>query len=403
MGGTWVHWFQPNTFRELTRYGMMDELEHSADYSRKHNYFTWVTESGRRNMSHEEEEALFTRALHKFMNIDGNLGKTVMPFPFNAHWNKDVLKWADLSVADRIAQIQHDLTEDERNAIETFVLLCSCGTRDDSSFLDFLRWWAAGDYNYASVLETTIGFKLKCGQSGFAIRFFEEALESGNLSYSLDTAVSSIDSSRSIVQVRCRDGRAFLAKRVICTVPLNVLNKVQFNPPLSKAKVEAAALKHVNQCVKLHAEIKDPEMRSWGGMVYPHNKLVLGVADGLTPANNTHCVFFGIGANHINVDENIDETLKSIKEFTTVEVERLVFHNWSKDEFAEGAWVWYRPGMEVKYLGALRERHGPVLFANSDWAAGGWRSFIDGAIESGAETALLVRKELRTKALSSQL
>lgn len=59
--------------------------------------------------------------------------------------------------------------------------------------------------------------------------------------------------------------------------------------------------------------------------------------------------------------------------------------------------------MEVKYLGALRERHGPVLFANSDWAAGGWRSFIDGAIESGAETALLVRKELRTKALSSQL
>lgn len=55
MGGTWVHWFQPNTFRELTRYGMMDELEHSADYSRKHNYFTWVTESGRRNMSHEEE------------------------------------------------------------------------------------------------------------------------------------------------------------------------------------------------------------------------------------------------------------------------------------------------------------------------------------------------------------
>lgn len=51
--------------------------------------------------------------------------------------------------------------------------------------------------------------------------------------------------------------------------------------------------------------------------------------------------------------------------------------------------------MELKYLEALRRRHGPVLFANSDWAAGGWRSFIDGAIQSGAETAVTVREELR--------
>ena len=59
--------------------------------------------------------------------------------------------------------------------------------------------------------------------------------------------------------------------------------------------------------------------------------------------------------------------------------------------------------MEVKYLAALRERHGPVLFANSDWASGGWRSFIDGAIESGTDTALMVRKELKIKPLMSQL
>ena len=51
--------------------------------------------------------------------------------------------------------------------------------------------------------------------------------------------------------------------------------------------------------------------------------------------------------------------------------------------------------MEVKYLEALRERQGPVLFANSDWAAGAWRSFIDGAIQSGTEAALTVRDELK--------
>jgi monoamine oxidase len=50
--------------------------------------------------------------------------------------------------------------------------------------------------------------------------------------------------------------------------------------------------------------------------------------------------------------------------------------------------------MEVKYLEELRKPQGAVFFANSDWAAGGWRSFIDGAIQSGTEAALAVRKEL---------
>lgn len=50
--------------------------------------------------------------------------------------------------------------------------------------------------------------------------------------------------------------------------------------------------------------------------------------------------------------------------------------------------------MELQYLEALRKRHGAVLFANSDWASGGWRSFIDGAIQSGAEAAVTIRDEL---------
>lgn len=65
--------------------------------------------------------------------------------------------------------------------------------------------------------------------------------------------------------------------------------------------------------------------------------------------------------------------------------------------------VWYRPGMEVKYLEALRKRQGAVLFANSDWAAGGWRSFIDGAIQSGTEAALTVRNELQVPLKASRL
>jgi monoamine oxidase len=70
-----------------------------------------------------------------------------------------------------------------------------------------------------------------------------------------------------------------------------------------------------------------------------------------------------------------------------------VFHNWSKDEFAKGAWFFSPPQLLSTSLEALRARHGNVLFANSDWAVG-WRSFIDGAIEEGTRAAMTVKEEL---------
>lgn len=345
MGGTWVHWFQPHVYREISRYDMKDELALSPDYSREKNYFSFVTEHGARNMSHEEEVdliltyqnelssmltrkskiALFSRAVEKFANVDGNLGKGVMPLPFDQYANEAVRGYADMSVADRLEQIKNDLTDDERNAISAVVLVCSGGTRENSSFLDFLRWWAAGNYNYPTLLETVLAIKLRCGQSAFALRFFKEALASGRLSYSFNTAVCQVDcSSHNIVTVHSRDGRTFRAKRVVCTVPLNVMDKVQFHPALNQAKLDAIRHKHVNQCTKLHAEVNDPEMRSWGGVTYPNNKLLLGAADGTTPSGNTHCVFFGCSENQLHAEEDIEEALKAVNAFAPMEVERLV-------------------------------------------------------------------------------
>lgn len=288
-----------------------------------------------------------------------------MPFPFGVHWDEQVLKFAHMSVADRVAQIKDQLSDDERLVIETVSLVCSGGTLENTAFLDFLRWWAASNHDYETFMASAMGFKLQCGQSEFATQFFREAVDTGNLSYSFSTVVSSVDSSGQDVAVTTSNGRRFSAKRVICTVPLNVLNKVQFNPPLDTAKTEAATLKHVNHCCKVHAEIKDPEMRSWIGFKYPANKLIMGAADGTTPSGNTHVVFFGSSQNQLHAEEDVDDTLKAVKEFAPadMDVQRLVsshpslsekrmqemtglltsvsnqvFHNWVKDEFAEGAW-----------------------------------------------------------------
>jgi monoamine oxidase len=70
-----------------------------------------------------------------------------------------------------------------------------------------------------------------------------------------------------------------------------------------------------------------------------------------------------------------------------------VFHNWSQDKYAKGAWFFPGKDFVTKNLEELRSRHGNVFFASSDWAIG-WRSFIDGAIEEGSRAAMDVRRDL---------
>jgi monoamine oxidase len=122
------------------------------------------------------------------------------------------------------------------------------------------------------------------------------------------------------------------------------------------------------------------------------------IGDGTTPAGNTHIVCFGGSNKHIDPEDDIDATKRAVTNMFVQQkdqpnIERLVFHNWSKDEFAKGAWFFSSPGFLAKHLDDMRERHGNVLFANSDWALG-WRSFIDGAIEEGTRVAYEVRTEL---------
>lgn len=58
MGGTWVHWGQSNTWREMTRYQMMNEVERSFDFSHGVNHYELnIAEQGY-VMSHEKEVCL---------------------------------------------------------------------------------------------------------------------------------------------------------------------------------------------------------------------------------------------------------------------------------------------------------------------------------------------------------
>lgn len=396
MGGTWVSWGQPHVWREISRYDMRHELELSYDFSQGVNCFAFGSATGKRDMSHEDEDKLMESALLKFVNIDGDHGKKVMPQPHDEFHNPEAATFDTLSVADRVKQIEHDLSPDERTALLSFVLLCSCGTPENSSFYEFLHWWALCNHSYQYCIEYLIKYKFRGGQSSFAIKFFDEALSTGNLSYAFSSPVASVNNNEAAgVRITTRDGRTFAAARLISTIPLNILNTVAFSPPLATGKRAAADVGHVNKCAKVHAEVRNPELRSWTGVTYPHNKLLYSIADGTTPAGNTHLVAFGGDYNRLTPEKDIEETKEAVRNMAeNVDIHRLVFHNWADDEFSQGAWFFPSPGFITASLQDLRERQGNVFFANSDWAVG-WRSFIDGAIEEGSRAALAVQRDLR--------
>lgn len=132
-----------------------------------------------------------------------------------------------------------------------------------TGLFDILRWWALCGYTVTGLYEFTEGFKISAGQSSFARAFFDEAFETGNLEYSFDTVVTTIEDQEKQVTVN----QAYVAKRLICTIPLNVLNDIVFTPLLPQAK-SAACGGNINRGSKVHLEVRGDQLRPWAGGSY---------------------------------------------------------------------------------------------------------------------------------------
>lgn len=264
-------------------------------------------------------------AISKLVNIDGTYGRDTIPYPHSSILTPEARKLDQMSVAERIEEIKGDLTPNERLCAEGFVLLCSGATLETTSFYEMLHWWALSGYSYEGCINHLVKYKFRGGQSSFAIRFFGEALASGNLSYSFNQPIASIkDGGGSGVQVTTRAGKTFRAARMISCIPLNILDSISFEPPMDPGKKRAAQTGHVNLTIKVHAEISDRDLRSFTGISYPHNELIYGFGDGETPKGCTHVVAFGGQHKHFHPEDDINRTMDAFQGFAPMHIERIV-------------------------------------------------------------------------------
>lgn len=274
------------------------------------------------------------RAWNIFVNVDGVHCRKVCPLPHAQLGNVAVDRatvehWDKLSCRDRFEQIKDQLNPEESGLLVSLLLHISGGNMENSSLLDMIRSHALLVHSSDNFNDIWQRYKLRQGQSALAKRIFQEAVDAG-LQYVFSSPVEAIvheTASGTLsgrMNVRTKDGEVYLASRVICTVPLNVLRDVKFVPPLSAKRREAVELGHVNQMTKIHADIANPELARWNGMRYP-NLLMYAYGDGTLPNGNVHVVAFGKDERDTFVPERDPEkALDALKRIHDMDVKRLV-------------------------------------------------------------------------------
>ncbi|KAJ9642792.1 hypothetical protein H2204_002440 [Knufia peltigerae] len=402
MGGTWIHWHMPHIYHEMSRYGLQDDWIVSQTPGGEQDFFTLTSYGQQSNMSHERENEMFTKTWATFCNVDGVLLRDAMTYPLSAELTT---KYDHLSCQDRINQIRDQLTQQEIGFLEGVLLQMGGGPLDRMGLTDALRWYALGGFTPTGLNDIALSTRPKSGQSTIARKIFDHAVRSG-LKYSFSTPVAKIEDG-SYVTVTTRSGQTFMSKKLICTIPLNVLGDITFSPPLSPLKRAAISQGSTQKCNKIHFDLAGPDMKSWSSLGSPGKGLISALADNTTPANDTHVVTFGPSADSKqgmklkNNIEGIKDALNHLLPFKR-DIKRIVYHDWFNDEFSKGTWCYLPPDWVSRYLKAMQQPEGNVILANADWS-NGWRGWIDGAAQQGIESASKVVDALQSVPKSSRL
>lgn len=292
MGGTWIHWHMPHIYHEMSRYGLQDDWLYSQMQGGLHDMFTLTTPGEQANMPHEAEEAMFVKTWGAFCNMDGAGLRKDMTYPLGSDMTT---KYDHLSCQDRIDQIRSQFSPQEIGMLEAVLLQMGGGPLDRMGLTDALRWYALGGFTGTGLNDIALSTRPKSGQSTIARKIFDHAVRSG-LAYSFSSPVTAIKDA-SHVTVTTRSGQTFTAKKVICTIPLNVLSDITFSPPLSKLKQAAIAEGQTQKCNKVHFDLAGPDMKSWSSLGSPGKGLIAALSDNVTPSNDTHVVTFGPSAD----------------------------------------------------------------------------------------------------------
>lgn len=366
LGGTWVHWTQPHVWAELTRYGI--GVVRSPEPSRA----LWCYDGRIREL----DPAVLLGMLDGPNRRLTATSRQYFPEPYRPRQEPAVPDIDGISVAEAIRELE--LGDEERALLTSFWTLNFNGRLEHAALTQALRWVALTNGDWSVNFEACATYKIEGGTRRLA-----EAMARG-LDIRLERAVVSIEHRPGAVRVTTADGAALRARAAIVTAPMAAVDRIRFDPPLSRGKQSAVAAGQIGLGVKVWFRLRgvhEPFV-AFGEADWPLNFLQAEYFDD----DATIVIGFGPDAAALDLDDPA-AVLAAVRRFLpAAELLDTAHHDWVADPWSGETWPMHRTGFLSTSLGELQEPDGGVHLAGSDYADG-WGGFIDGAIESGLTAA----------------
>ncbi|OXR35133.1 FAD-dependent oxidoreductase [Pseudomonas umsongensis] len=383
LGGTWIHWTQPNVWAEVQRYGL--ELKETPEPFVEEQQTVRIIHEGKAVEPKLEELIGISKAVKDFFADAPKLWER----PYDAkHTWEQLLAVDGMTGADRFAQLK--LTPLERSFIDAYVAGIAHTTSDRTSYLETARWWSLPGWNMTAFVDACGRYSFKDG----TISLINAMIEDGKPQVRLSTPVAKVEEQGKRVLITTEGGEVIRAGAVIVTVPMNVLPRIAFTPALDPALVQAAEEKHTGSGIKVFVRTKGK---------LPEAGKRLGLAGSAHPINilatyakaEDHTLFVGFGADPAKLDIQDRDAVQAMMSsfYPDLEVEACYGYEWTLDPYARGTYCSYKPNWIRKYYDHFQKDRGRVVFGQGDHGEG-WRGFIDGAISAGSQAALRTHKLL---------
>ena len=377
LGGTWIHWTQPFVWAEKERYGL--EIQETPGCAAER---IAIKLGDQVHDLQEDQLAEFVEGFHQFFAES----KAVWELPYNSQHTREAIVGCDaLTVADRLNALQ--LTPLQRTAVGGMLEILSMNQPANASYVEMMRCWSLTGWNYELFNDTAARYKFTDGTGALV----NAIVQDGGFEVALNTSVASVQQTPNGVSVITTNGEVVNAKRAVVTVPLNVLNSVAFDPPLSSVKQEASDLKHVGGGYKVFFEV-DGDPGAVMTLSRSTNSPLIGSFT--YKRGQQHSVLAGFSLEPGALEKPLSEWQTVLEEFLPgVRLLSTFGHDWGGDALSQGSWCTYRPGTFGRFVDELPRPEGHLVFASGDTSEG-WRGFIEGAIASGSKAAVAIAKSL---------
>lgn len=382
LGGTWVHWVQPHSWAEITRSQRQVVRTPPADEA-----FWLGAEDAPRTGSVDEFLALIGPGQAALVAD----ARTAIPLAVDPT-SGGITRLDHLSIRDRLDSLA--LSPEERRATEAVWVGHVNAPLREVGLSSALRWAAATGGHWELMHEASATYRVQGGMSAWTAAIAAEV--PGEIR--LGTEVVRVEQDGAGAVVETADGERISARRVICTVPINAIDRIAFVPGLPPEWQRAAAERVASRGLKVWMTVRGRVPSFLATTSERHAISVLkSEGTGRESDGSEHTLLVGFGPEQTRLDVSdraaVQEALDAVR--PGLEVLEVTAHDWMADPLSRTTWMTHRPGQLTRDLRALQAPAGVLHFATSD-TADLWGGFIDGAIESALREAERVARALGT-------